>query len=163
MSKNLQAIELTKKERELVEDYLLTGNWSESALNLGYPKNEAKVLAKAASNSPAMLAAVYVEIGKRLVEGAAVGFKVVLDMAKDPDCHPKLRLEAAKELLKLGGHVAPKAKSLENTGNKQLHELSLDDLRRQRDALEGAIADRSRPVIAPEASPIDANDIELLG
>lgn len=163
MANNLQSIELTKKERELVDDYLHTGDWLLSAINGGYPKTEAKALAKAASNSPAMLAAVYVEIGKRLVEGAAVGFKVVLDMAKDPDAHPKLRLAAAKELLKLGGHVAPKAKSLENTGGKQLHELSLDDLKRQRDALEGAIADRSLPVIAPEPPPINANDIELLG
>lgn len=163
MAKNLQSIELTKKEQELVEDYLQTGDWAESALNCGYSKSEARYLKKVASNSPAMLAAVYVEIGKRLVEGAAVGFKVVLDMAKDPECHPKLRLEAAKELLKLGGHVAPKAKSLENAGEKQLHELSIDDLKRQRDTLESAIADRSRPVIAPDASPIDADDIELLG
>lgn len=166
MATDIQTIELKPEEQALVESYAETGNWYTSACALGYGRTEAKALEKAASKSPAMLAGVYVAVGRRLVEGAAVGLKVLLELARsDPDsvAGKKLQLEAAKELLKLGGHVGPRAKATENQGAKQLHEMSLDDLKRTRDALESAIADRSQPVIAPDVARNDTEDTDLIG
>lgn len=163
---DIQTIDLKPAEQALVESYAETGDWYTSACGLGYSRAEAKALEKAASKSPAMLAGVYVAVGRRLVEGAAVGLKVLLDIARseqESTAGKKLQLEAAKELLKLGGHVGPRAKATENQGSKQLHEMSLDDLKRTRDALESAIADRSAPVIAPDMSRNDSEDLDLIG
>ena len=143
-----------------------SGEWNAAALAAGYQKKEANAIGKAASRSPAILAAVHAEIGRRLVEGAAVGYQVLIAIARAPAESAqgdKLRLEAAKELLKLGGHVGPRAKSQENSAGKQLHEMSIEDLRRQKDALESAIADRSKPISAQKEARDDSQVSDLLG
>lgn len=165
VTKEIAAIQLGPKEQALVEAYVETGDWVRSADLSGYSHSEHKSVAKLASRSPAILAAVHVAVARRLVEGAAVGLKVLLDIARGDATSAqdrKLQLDAAKELLKLGGHVGPRSKAAESDAGRQLHEMSLDDLRRQRDALERELADRSRP-IAPGEAPADSHDVDLLG
>ncbi len=166
VTQELQTIRLSERDQALVVAYVDTGDWAESALKLGLGKREAQHIVATASQSPAVLAAVHAEIGRRLVEGAAIGFRVLLEIARagaDTAADKKLKLEAAKELLKLGGHVGPRAKSQEDKAGKQLHEMTLDDLRRQRDALEREFADRSRPVNAQNAQPAASEDFDLIG
>lgn len=165
MNTDLAPIELDAKAQALVDAYATSGDWNESAAIAGYAKKDQKDIAKQASRSPAVLAAVYVEIGRRLVAGAAIGYKVLIDVAKHPGdtaADRKLRLEAAKELLKLGGHVGPRAKAADDGGSKQLHEMSLDDLKAHRDALSTMIADRAKGVSAPQPSADDSQAIDLL-
>lgn len=166
MADELQTIRLSAKDRELVEAYVNSGDWNAAAISLGYGKKETQHLVRTASQSPAILAAVHVEIGRRLVEGAAIGYRVLIDFARgkpETAAEKKLQLEAAKELLKLGGHVGPRAKSQESSAGKQLHEMSLEDLRKQRDALEQELADRSKPVNAQSVAPDDSEEADLLG
>lgn len=165
MAAELQTIRLSAKDRELVEAYVELGDWDAVATKLGYKGSARNNLARTASQSPAILAAVHVEIGRRLVEGAAIGYRVLIDVAKGEAptaAEKKLQLEAAKELLKLGGHVGPRAKSQENAGGKQLHEMSLEDLRKQRDALEQELVDRAKPVSAPNAPEDDSEAVDML-
>lgn len=165
MKTDLAPIQLDKKAQALVDAFATCGDWLEAAVQSGYTKRDQKDIAKQASQSPAILAAVHVEIGRRLVAGAAIGYRVLIEVAKHEDdttSGRKLRLEAAKELLKLGGHVGPRAKAADDGGSKQLHEMSLDDLKAHRDALSTMIADRAKGVNAPQVSVNDAQAIDLL-
>jgi hypothetical protein len=165
MATDIQVIELDAKARALVKAYVDagTGNWTEAVLNSSsYARKEHKSVAERASQSPAILAAVHVEIGRRLIAGAPIALKVLQDICKDGQAPAKLRLEAAKTLLDRSGHIAPKARDSGNDATKQAHEMSLDELKNTRAALEREIQARATPLNAPDGMPDDSQVTDLL-
>lgn len=112
--------------------------------------------------TPAVLAAIHVEIGRRLIEDGALCRRVIMEIVKDADTPSKLRGELAIKMMDRAGHVAPRAKAIDDDAGKSLHELGLEDLRAQRDRLEAEIVGRAR-VIAPSVPAYNDETIDLLG
>ena len=165
MTDGLQTIELDSRARALVKTFvdLGTGDWKESCAACGkYAIKELNSVAERASQSPAMLAAVHVEIGRRLIAGAPIALKVLQDICQDAAAPQKLRLEAAKTLLDRAGHIAPKARDNGDGAAKQAHEMSLEELRNTRQALEREIEARAKPLNAPVLERNDTQAIDLL-
>jgi hypothetical protein len=165
MTNALQTIELDTRARALVKAYvdLGTGDWLQAGLiSKAYSTKDVRSYCERASQSPAMLAAVHVEIGRRLVAGAPLALKVLQDICRDEQSPAKLRLEAAKTLLDRAGHIAPKARDTGDGSTKQTHEMSLDELRDRRAALEREIQARATPVNAPLDAHDDVQAIDLL-
>ncbi len=80
-------------------------------------------------------------------EGASLGYKVLMDLARDESVQPAVRRSAAKDLLNLGGHVPPKAEFDTNShNNRPLSEMSSDELRALVDKLDSELADRAKPI-----------------
>jgi hypothetical protein len=168
MTNALQTIELDAKARALVKAYVDRGDgdWKQSCADSGkYAIKELDSVAERASQSPAMLAAVHVEIGRRLVAGAPLALKTLQDLCnlqQTDTATLRIKLDAAKTLLDRAGHIAPKARDSGDGATKQTHEMSLDELRDRRAALEREIQARAVPVNAQQGADIETQAIDLL-
>lgn len=112
---------------------------------------------------PKILAAIQIEVGRRLIAGVSKNLAAVDSVLEDPkQPGAKVKLEAARYLLSLAGHVAPRAHVPDAGGDKQLSEMTIEDLRAQRDTLESEIAGRAKSVSAPTAPPSNSEAIDLL-
>lgn len=113
---------------------------------------------------PKILAAIQIEVGRRLIAGVSKNLAAVDDVLNDPkQPGAKVKLEAARYLLSLAGHVAPRAHVPDAGGDKQLSEMSIEDLRAQRDTLESEIAGRAKAVSAHTVPPSNDDAIDLIG
>lgn len=149
MGTNVELDNLTERHAIFVREFVEHGNKIASALAAGYAQSTADTISSRIMRTPAVLAAIHVEIGRRLVEDGALARRVIVDLVKDKDTPAKLRGELAVKLLDRAGHVTPRAKAIEDDGGRSLHELSLDELRDQRERLESEIAGRARQLNAP--------------
>lgn len=99
---------------------------------------------------PAIAAATFAEVQKFLKDqGAAIGVYTLAELAVDTSIPAGVRRAAAADLAKLSGVGVEEA-----SAGKELHEMSLDELRanaskleRQREAMLRAISDQAAPVI----------------
>ena len=99
---------------------------------------------------PKVMAATFAETQRFLKDqGAAIGVYTLAELAVDPAIPAGVRRAAASDLAKLSGVGVEVA-----SAGKELHEMSLDELRanaakleRQREAMLKAISDQAAPVI----------------
>jgi hypothetical protein len=115
--------------------------------------------------TPHVLRAIQVETARNLAEAAPMALDVVKRLAMGElgaANLPKVRLDAAKTLLDRAGMIAPKAKDADSSLDKQLNEMTVEELRALMSKLEGAIADQAKDVSAPSDEPSDANALTLL-
>lgn len=115
------------------------------------------------SREPAIQAAVAAEVRRKLQVGAALGVKVLLELAASKTASERVRADCAKALLDRAGFIAPRAVAPGNGLNKQLHELSTADLRALADKLENEIAGRAKQVNAPHQDDDTVQHVDLVG
>jgi superfamily II DNA or RNA helicase len=134
---------------------------AESGYQTGNPHQVAHHLLR----TPSVMRAIQVETARQLAEAAPMALDVVKRLALGElgaANLPKVRLDAAKTLLDRAGMIAPKAKDADSSLDKQLNEMTVEELRALMSKLEGAIADQAKDVSAPSDEPSDANALTLL-
>lgn len=120
---------------------------------------------------PHVLTALHREVQRSLLEDAPNNFRVMREI-RDDDSAPKgVRVDVAKHLGRLAGHVEPTKPT--DQADKPLSEMSADELRayversqREIDRLEGELASRAKdvsaPLSAPDTAPADAKPLTFL-
>lgn len=106
---------------------------------------------------PAITGATFAEVQRFLKDqGAAIGVYTLAELAIDEKIPAGVRRAAASDLAKLSGVGVEEA-----SAGKELHEMSLDELRanaakleRQREAMLRAISDQAAPVIEAEKDDV---------
>lgn len=84
-------------------------------------------------------------------EGKPAAIRVLVDIAKDARQAPQHRIRAAE--LILSRTMAPAAPAPADGRDRDLAELSTDELRDLVDSMQRQLADRAAPVNAPDAAP----------
>lgn len=131
----------------------------QAAIASGYAPATAKDVGGQIRRQPAIIAAIQVEVAKRLAIGSAVSLKVLEDI-RDNSKDERLRVACAKDLLNRAGFIAPKATEASRGADKPLNDMSTTELRALADKLEGELADRAKPVSSASAAPIASQAIE---
>lgn len=158
-------LHLTDQQSEFVRHFVAAGNgdYEAAALASGYAPSVARSAKNWVTRQPKVLAAIHLEVAKRLQEGAPIALKVLIDIAKDGAAAAKLRLEASKAILDRAGHIAPRARALGDAGEKTLGEMSLDELKATQDRLQNEILARAKPVNAQSPTLNNTQPDDLLG
>jgi hypothetical protein len=164
MSKELAAkYELTEMQAAFVR-HVSEGVEPNQAVTLaGYGTSNIYSRAHELLRSPHVLAAIHLDVRRRLVSGAPIALAVIERLVKDESTPPKIRLDAAKTLLDRAGHIAPRAILDKGTQELALHELSLSELRSLADRLEGELAGRAKDVSGANAAPAETQAAEVNG
>jgi superfamily II DNA or RNA helicase len=134
---------------------------AESGYQTGNPHQVAHHLLR----TPSVMRAIQVETARQLAEAAPMALDVVKRLALGElgaANLPKVRLDAAKTLLDRAGMIAPKAKDADASLDKQLNEMSVEELRALMGRLEEAITSQAKDVSAPLDAPEEANALTLL-
>lgn len=160
---------LTEQQRRLAIE-LASGKSFRAASKLaGYADENAGRVAFAL---PAVMAATRQRIEELLLADAAYGRRVLRRIAQGAKTDPKLKRQAAVDLMSRGGFVPPKAKDAASNIAATLSEMSPTQLRAVVEAGQRALADRAAPVIdgeaervgnAPQRDPNRDKLVELLG
>lgn len=149
-----KATRFTGMEREFVKVMARVNDAVYAAEKAGY--RHADVAGHQIAKKPHIQAATFAEVQRFLKDqGAAIGVYTLAELAIDTAIPAGVRRAAASDLAKLSGVGVEEA-----SAGKELHEMSLDELRanagkleRQREAMLKAISDQAKPVL--EASSID--------
>ena len=139
---------LTGMEREFVKHMARTNDAKYAATQAGY-KHPVTLGARLAAH-PLIKEATFAAVQRFLKDqGAAIGVYTLAELAIDEKIPAGVRRAAASDLAKLSGVGVEEA-----SAGKELHEMSLDELRanaakleRQREAMLKAISDQASPVI----------------
>jgi phage terminase small subunit len=158
-------IQLSEKQAAFVQAFVDqgSGDYIAAAKAAGYTPSVAKTSHYRVTRSPQLLAAIHLEVSRRLQEGAPIALKVLTDLAGSAKTPEKIRLDAAKAILDRAGHIAPRARSLGDAGEKTLGEMSLDELKATQERLNSELAARAKTVSAPSGPIIDSQAIDLIG
>lgn len=135
-------------QREFVKVMARVNDATYAATKAGYKnptQRGSEMMAK-----PAIQDATFASVQRFLKDqGAAIGVYTLAELAIDEKIPAGVRRAAASDLAKLSGVGVEEA-----SAGKELHEMSLDELRanaskleRQRDAMLRAIGDQAKPVI----------------
>jgi hypothetical protein len=95
---------------------------------------------------PAVLPAIHTELGKQLAVDAIIARRVAVKILQDESVSEKVRADLAVKMLRLAGHVEPRAAIADNGPVKTLSEMSTDELRARAAQLEDEIASRAKPI-----------------
>lgn len=115
----------------------------------------------AAVTSPSVMAEIRARTGKHL-QGLAPRALEVVAQLMDSGQTERIRLEAAKTILDRSGFIAPKATDGAENRDKELHQMSREELQARAARLQNEIEDRAKPVeIIPEAIPPDPTSAEV--
>ncbi|MEQ9416649.1 MAG: hypothetical protein RJQ08_03800 [Salinisphaeraceae bacterium] len=134
---------LTDKQRTYAE-LVATGVERDRAADLaGYaPGSGALVTIETNSKVQAAVAAL---TAARLQSAAPAALALIERFVRDEQLAPKIRLDAAKDLLNRGGYLPPRQVDAA-IGGKSQNEMSSDELRAFVDQAEKTLAERARPV-----------------
>lgn len=150
-------IDLPEKYRQFV--YALVEGLTQEAAGekIGVTAQAAGVLIR----RPEIVSAMHFEINRRLrTEGASIGYKVLSTIAKDDTAPKGVRVDAAKTLLDRAGHVAPRGEPAKPV-EKQMTDMTQNDLRDLVDKLESELANRATPVSAPNSAERPSNTVDI--
>jgi phage terminase small subunit len=156
---------LDDRQRAFVLAYVRNGGDAKAAaLDAGYSQAHAQNAESYVTREPAILAAIQVEIARAIAASGAKAQKILdatLDKA-DATGSDKIKADIALKLLGLAGHVAPRAHAPADQADKSLHEMTVEELKAQRDRLEGEIAGRAKAINAPSDPRPNADAAEML-
>lgn len=133
---------------------------TEAAAQSGYASNNGRVDAWRLMRQPAIVAAIHLEVARRLALGAPIALKFLQDTVQDSTVDKRLRAAIAKTLLDRAGYIPPRAAAPGNAGETPLNEMTMGELRTLADKLEGEIAGRAKPVSSASAAPKGTQAIE---
>jgi hypothetical protein len=108
-------------------------------------------------------AAIALELGRMLqTEAAPTAYRVGLELMNNPKVENRVREGLVKTFLDRAGFPAARPVGQEAPGDKALHEMSGDDLRRYISRLESELADRAKVVVSvPESAGIEDQAINM--
>jgi phage terminase small subunit len=156
---------LDDRQRAFVRAYVNGGGNAEAAaLEAGYESSSARIAESVVTREPAILAAIQVELGRAIARDAIKARQVLSEVqSKDQATgSDKIKADIALKLLGLAGHVAPRAHAPADQADKSLHEMTVEELKQQRDRLEGEIAGRAKAINAPSDPRPNADAAEML-
>jgi hypothetical protein len=155
----LPEIALTDSERAFALEYVQTSSVPAAALKAGIGEKAAYGLL----HRPRVVAAILVETRRQLALAAPMGLRVLKTLAETA-ADEKVKRDCATRILDRAGMVAPRATAADDPGQKQLHEMTIDELHKLAAQLENVLAERAKPVPfarvdrAGSAYPIDLSD-----
>jgi len=147
---------LTGQQRRLATELALGKSINAASKLAGYANPEA---GREALSLPAVQSALRQRVDELLLIDAAYARRILRRIAQGTKTDPKLKRQAAVDLMSRGGFVPPKAPEPANKLPGTLSELTPAQLRALVDAGQRALADRAAPIIEGEA--IRANDAPL--
>lgn len=156
----MQAQRLTPQEAIFVTLVVQLGDEDAAYKAAGYKTDVADWTHFAArlARRPDILAALHVEVGRALRVDATAARRLARKLMDDDTTPAKIRADLAIKLLRLGGHIEPKAPDAISPHDKPLAEMTSSELRERVSALEREIADRSKPIISASVVP-PADDV----
>jgi len=145
----------TFKEREFIKHMARRGDKEYAAAKAGYA--EPAIAGWRLMQNEHVRNATFASVQRFLKDhGAAIGVYTLAELAIDDKIPAGVRRAAASDLAKLSGVGVEEA-----AAGKELHEMSLDELRanaakleRQREAMLRAISDQAQPVIEAEKDDV---------
>jgi len=115
----------------------------------------------ATATTPSIMQEIRARTGRNLQTLAPRALDVVVEMMENGG-NDRIRLEAAKTILDRSGFIAPKATDGAENRDKELHQMSREELQARAARLQNEIADRATPVeIIPNAIPPDPTSAEV--
>lgn len=162
MAGEIATRQLTDMQSAFVRHLAETGDEGLAASLAGSKRNNPTNTAREMLATPHVLAALQLEVRKRIVSLAPMALGVVETIAKNTQVSAKVRLDAAKILLERAGHVAPKP-AAERQADAPLHEMTTDQLRELAGRLEDEIAGRAKPVSSATVAPATTQASDLIG
>lgn len=111
---------------------------------------------------PNVAAAVHAEVGRQLAADAVLARRVCVEILQNENTPPKIRADLGVKMLRLAGHVEPRAAIADNGPVKTLSEMSTEELRARAAQLEDEIANRARPVSSAGAVPSAGQVIDII-
>jgi terminase small subunit-like protein len=118
--------QLTSKQAAFVEAYVNGRNITGAAIDAGYSESTASQIGSALLRVPHVQAAIHASVRHALAMDAPMARRVLVELAQNPETHPKIRLDAAKTLLDRAGHVAPRPIVEKRMEEKALHEMPIE-------------------------------------
>jgi len=107
-------------------------------------------------------AAIAIELGRMLqTESAPLALKVGMELLGSETTAERVREGLVKTFLDRAGFPAASPAKQEAPGDKALHEMSGEDLRRYIARLEGELAERAKPVIGTTIEQAPAQGIDM--
>lgn len=125
----------------------------QAAVASGYAPASALDAGGQLRRQPAIIAAIQIEVAKRLAFGSARSLRVLEEIRDDPTTDKRLRAAISKDLLTRAGHIGPKAVAAGAAGDTPLNEMTMDELRERAERLEGEIAARAKDVSSAKPAP----------
>jgi phage terminase small subunit len=153
---NAMTRELTHRQSEFVAAFVESGDAHQAALSAGYAAATARTAGTEILGIPHVAQAVAQAVRERLVVSAPMALRVIEMLMNNDTISPKVRLDAAKAVLDRAGFVPPRPRNESNSGEKSLHEMSVDELRDMAAKLEDEIAGRAKDVSSTTtAAPVE--------
>jgi len=153
----LVGVRLDERQTLFVEAVARGVPYAEAARSAGYTSPAASIMKSAAVRQAISLTVL--EIFK--MEGAPIALKVLLDIVRNDKENSKVRADCAKALLDRAGYTARPTEA-NATPQKDLNEMSTDELKNLVDRLEGELAERAQPLDAPDETGVSAEVLDLL-
>lgn len=143
---------LSDRHRQFVMAYLEDGDAPGAAEACGYHRYSGNQLLR----TPAIAAAIHATASTLLrTEGAIVGYKVLLSIARNETAPAGVRAKCAVELMHMGGHVAPRPPDPEKSAELDLTPMTQAELLELIQGVESELATRAKPISAPISKPHD--------
>ena len=158
--REVQPIPLKGSYATFVRAFLKDGNATAAAIVAGFSELDADDTGRRLLQRAEVIAAVQYEVRRGLVVDAPNSIRVLRWLRDNADTQ-KIRLDAAKSLAAMAGHVAPRA-AAEKPADQPLHEMTTDQLRELAGRLEDEIAGRAK-VISADAAPAPVHALDVIG
>lgn len=131
MVKDSDHIELTELQRAFVAAFVASGgkNATDAAREAGYSAESARTEAWRLLRKPHVQAAIRAERTRAIgTEGGTLAWSVINGILGDERAPHGVRFEAAKFVLGVAGHVAPRAADAQGDDRDAVEDMSLEEL-----------------------------------
>lgn len=157
----IQPREIKENHLIFVRNFIACGDGTASAIAAGFSEANAPGAAWRLLRTPAVVATIQSEVRRELATDAPNSIRVLRWLRDNAESH-KVRLDAAKSLAAMAGHVAPRA-AAEKPADQPLHEMTTEQLRELAGRLEDEIAGRAKDVSSAIPAPEPTQAIDVIG
>lgn len=161
-----EQLHLDARQAAFVREFVAQGGGDPrpAMLKAGYDEAYAQREQNSLTRKPEVLAAIHIETARRVFALAPGSLETVKSIERGTITEgAKVRLDAAKTILAIAGHIAPRAKAQGDGQERTLSEMTLDELKEKQDQLQGEILARAKPVNAQPAAIPAPQALDLLG
>ena len=154
--------DLSELQKAFVRNILAGDSPQRAYENAGYASEGLNASKNASTllHNPAVLAALHVGLAKQLQADAVIARRVAMEILQDTAVSAKVRSDLSVKMLRLAGHVEPRAPIADNGPVKTLSEMSTEELRARAAQLEDEIASRAKPIRASDV-PVEPQAIDM--
>ncbi|GMB02053.1 terminase small subunit [Pelosinus sp. IPA-1] len=133
------AKKVTPKQEKFIEEYLETGNATQSARAAGYSEKCASVQGNRLKNNKAVVAVIEDikrDVAQEIKDNAHIAYDVLQDIMLDPRVSAKVRSDVASNLLDRAGHKAVEKKQVTGSITGSINStVTMDLVQRARELL----------------------------